>query len=123
MGRRSCFKHGYRLGLSAGVVVGILLCFALTAQPPSVECRETVKFIEEAGDPDMPDRVISGPVRSSGLSVSLPGNARLLELQPREHSASRTAHRQPWREYMQARRTIVRLLRAWSSVASWQFAF
>ena len=98
------------------------MCLALAVQPPAVECRETTRFTEDAGDPDMPDRVESGPVRASGLTVFLPGDARLLELERGERSVARPTSREPWREYIQTRRIAMYLLRVWSSVASWRFA-
>lgn len=123
MERRRCIRHGCRLALLTGVAAGLLLCIALVTQPPAVECRETIRFIEEAGDPDMPDRAEGGPVRSYGLTISLPGDARPLQLEPREKSLSRPARREAWREWGKSRHTVARLVMAWSSMASWQFAF
>jgi hypothetical protein len=123
MERRRCLRHGYWLALLTGVAAGFLLCAALATRPPAVECRETVRFIEEAGDPDMPDRAESEPVRSYGLTISLPGSARLLELESREKWLSKPTPRHAWLQWAHARRTAARLIGAWSSIASWHFAF
>ncbi len=123
MERRRFPGHGCGLALLAAAAVGLLLCLVMITQPLVAECRETTRFVEEAGDPDMPDRVESGPFRSSGLAVTLPGNARLFEVETRESWAGTPASREPWRDYIQTRRLVMWLLRAWSSVASWRFAF
>jgi hypothetical protein len=123
MERRRCAGHGYRLALLTGAVVGFLMCLALVVQPPAVECRETIRFTDDAGDPDMPDRVGGGADSPSGLTVSLPGEAQPLRLEPAEKSGARGVHRELWQEYVRARRPVVRLLRLWSSVTSWLIAF
>lgn len=124
MERRICLKRCRRFGgLFVGVVAGLLLCLALTAQPPEAECRQTVKSLEEGGDPDMPDRATSGLTRSPGLTVWLPGEVRLLELQSRAQSVTKPVRVELWSECVRTRPIVGRLLKAWSSVASWRFAF
>ena len=123
MGCNRRLRHGCRFALFTGVVAAFRLCTALTVQPPGVECRETVRAVEEAGDPDMPDRVDNGPVRAFILTASPLAGARPLGPESRGHSTSSSAGRHPCRECTSVCRTVMGLLMAWSSVASWQSAF
>jgi len=122
MERRRCLIRGYRLALLTGALAGLLLCLALTLQSPVAECRETMKFAEDAGDPDMPDRVESGSVRASGFAVYLTGDAHLPELDSRETAITKPVVCESRRANIQTRRIVMYLLSVWSSVASWRFA-
>lgn len=123
-------RHRVRLtfALLRGVVVGVLFVFAVIALSGEAHCRDIVKFTEEAGDPDMPDRASGGVSDRLGGVMFIPGGSATLLVErgatayfcPPDESDSflnQTPRERPTIGHLRL------LLWLRSSVAPWVFAF
>ena len=104
-------------------LLGLVLASAELVSPSWVDCRESVRFREDGGDPDMPDCSMGGS-RSTVDTAPLPsGPARpaggpscfASDIQPSEADRSGAVS-------VEVERRVL-IFRLWSSVASLVIAF
>jgi hypothetical protein len=101
----------------------LVLASAELVSPEWVDCRESLTFIEDCGDPDMPDCARTGSEGVDGTSST----SSVADKPPEDLRFSRqdiqiaTADRSGAIQFSIERMAII--LRLWASVASLVFAF